>query len=226
MGKQDLSDSLYFLKRFLNGPRQVASVWPSSRFLARQMFADLPLADGDLVIEYGPGTGAFTSEVLRLREAGLELAYLGVEKDPGMHTFLTQRFPGLDFVLGDAADVRTHCLARDLPEARAVISGLPLIFFDWKSMRDIVHATRASLARDGVFRTFSYVHSYPTRGAMDLRGLMRDCFEDFSLSRPVLRNLPPAFALTGRLPVEAPLAASVLHTTEQDDGRLAPSFGD
>ena len=226
MGKQDLDDSLYFLKRFLKGPKQVASVWPSSRFLARQMFADLSLADGDLVVEYGPGTGAFTGEVLRLRDAGCNLRYLGVEKDPGMHAFLSKRYPALDFVLGDAVDVVAHCQARGLPKARAVISGLPLIFFDWTIMRDIIHATSASLQADGVFRTFSYVHSYPTRGAQDLRELMRECFEHYALSQPVLRNVPPAFTLTGSVPVEGLASGPVILAVDQDEGRLAPSFGD
>ncbi len=226
MGKQDLNDSLYFLNRFLKGPKQVASVWPSSRFLTRQMFADLPLADGDVVIEYGPGTGAFTNEVLRLCDAGVDIRYLGVEKDPGMHAFLSERFPKLDFVHGDAMDVVAHCQSRGLPNARAVISGLPLIFFDGSIMRDIIHATSASLQSDGVFRTFSYVHSYPTRGAQVLRELMRECFGHFSLSRPVLRNIPPAFALTGCRPVNALAPAPVALAANCDQTRLAPSFGD
>ena len=226
MGSQDLNDSLYFLKRFLKGPKQVASVWPSSRYLTRQMFADLQLADGDVVVEYGPGTGAFTGEVLRLRDSGVDVRYLGVEKDPGMHAFLKDRFPGLDFVHGDAVDVEAHCQSRGLPKARVVISGLPLIFFDWSVMRDIVHATSASLQADGVFRTFSYVHSYPTRGAQDLRELMRECFESFSLSRPVLRNLPPAFALSGSIPVESLAAEAIALPGDSGERRLAPSFGD
>ena len=226
MVKQDLDDSLYFLKRFLKGPRQVASVWPSSRHLTQQMFASLSVADGDLIVEYGPGTGAFTGEILKLREQGVNVRYLGVEKDPGMHAFLAQRYPSLDFVLGDAADVLAHCESRGLPRARAVISGLPLIFFDWPVMRDIVRATRATLEPDGVFRTFSYVHSFPTRGARDLRELMREHFEDFSVSRPVLRNLPPAFALTGSAPAKAPAAGRDARVSGSPECQFAPSLGE
>jgi len=201
VASNDIEDSLYFLKRFLQGPRQVASVWPSSRFLAERMLADLDLDDGDLVVEYGPGTGAFTRGIETLRAQGRQLRYLGVEKDAGMHRFLEQRFPDLDFVHGDATDVLRHCAERRLPPASAIISGLPLIFFDCGTIRAILQATSNCLHPAGLFRTFSYVHSYPSRGAGDLRALMSCFFEDFELGRPVIRNLPPAFTLTGRVPV-------------------------
>jgi phospholipid N-methyltransferase len=195
-----LKDALYFLRRFVREPRHVASVWPSSRFLARRMLEGLGLVRGDLVLEYGPGTGAFTVEVARLCAEGAGLRYLGIEKDPGMYAFLRKRFPELDFELGDALDVQAICRARRLPQAAAVISGLPLIFLDRPDLEGVVAATGACLRPDGVFRTFSYMHSYPSRGAAMLRELMGAGFESFELSTPVLRNLPPALVLSGSRP--------------------------
>lgn len=197
----DIEDSLYFFRRFIRGPKQVASIWPSSRFLARRMFADLNLEDGDAVIEYGPGTGAFTREIDSLRKSGRDIRYLGVEMDAGMHAFLEQRFPDLDFAQGDALEVLKHCAERNLPPAAAVISGLPLIFLERGLIEALIESTNQCLRPDGVFRTFSYVHSYPTRGADDLRQLMIRFFDQFELSRPVIRNLPPAITLTGRAPL-------------------------
>ncbi|MFU8814672.1 MAG: class I SAM-dependent methyltransferase [Pseudomonadales bacterium] len=175
-------------------------MWPSSRHLAQQMFRDLHLQTGDLVLEYGPGTGAFTVEVERLRSIGIGLRYLGIEQDPGMYEFLVRRFPNLDFVLGDALDVVEICKQHHLPPAAAVISGLPLMFMDRRTLLGIFSGTGACLRADGVFRTFSYAHSYPTRVAGELRDLMSLCFEEYHLSAPVLRNLPPALVLSGRGP--------------------------
>jgi phospholipid N-methyltransferase len=164
------------------------------------MFCGLDLASGDVVLEYGPGTGAFTLEVERLRRDGIKLRYLGVERDPGMYQYLTRRFPELEFALGDAVDALALCEARGFPAASAVISGLPLILMTHRVVHGIFAATRDCLRPDGVFRTFSYVHSYPSRRAGELRELMQDSFEEYELSRPVVRNLPPAFTLTGRIP--------------------------
>ncbi len=209
MGKNKFEVASYFLQRFFRSPKHIASVWPSSRFLAEQMFCGLRLSSGDVVLEYGPGTGSFTLEVARLRSIGVNLRYLGVEKDPGMHQFLKQRFPELEFVLGDAVDVMELCQARSLPAATAVISGLPLSLINRRTLYGIFAATRACLRPDGVFRTFSYVHSYPSRRAGELRGLIQQCFEEYELSRPVVRNLPPAFTLTGRTPRKPPGFANV-----------------
>ncbi|HEX9852501.1 MAG TPA: hypothetical protein VGA68_05780, partial [Woeseiaceae bacterium] len=181
--KSKFEDGSYFLQRFLQSPKHIASVWPSSRFLAEQMFRDLVLFSGDVVIEYGPGTGSFTQRVERLRNAGVSVRYLGVEKDPGMYQYLTRRFPDLEFVLGDAVDVLEFCEARALPAATAVISGLPLILMNHRTVYGIFAATRDCLRADGVFRTFSYMHSYPSRRAGELRDLMRQCFEEYELSR-------------------------------------------
>ena len=200
MRETNLEDTSYFLQRFIKSPKNIASVLPSSRYLAEHMFRGLDLVDGDVLIEYGPGTGSFTWEVERLRQAGVDITYLGVEKDPGMHQYLTRRFTDLDFVLGDAVDTVAYCRQRGLPSAAAVVSGLPLILMQSRDLFGIVNATRDCLRPDGIFRTFSYVHSYPSRRAGLLRGLMQRCFRDFDLSRPVVRNVPPAFLYTGRYP--------------------------
>lgn len=206
MSNSAFDDSVYFLRRFLREPRHVASVWPSSRHLTARMFEGIELGSGDVLLEYGPGTGSFTMEVARMRREGIDVRYLGIEKDPGMYRFLVHRFPELDFVLGDAADVALICRTHRLPPAAAVLSGLPMVLIDHPTLESIFAGTGECLATGGVFRTFSYVHSYPSRAAAELRDLMDLCFESYDLSTPVLRNLPPAFVLTGRGPrtAEAP----------------------
>lgn len=196
----NLEDDLFFLRRFLRSPKQVASVWPSSRYLAERMFANLNLATDDVVIEYGPGTGAFTQQVALLQADGVDVRYLGIERDPGLYVMMKRRFPDLDFVRGDAADVVEHVARKRLSPARAVISGLPLILMDHSVIRRIIAATAEVLADDGEFRTFSYVHSYPSKGAGEVRELIDTHFEEYRLGRPVIRNVPPAFALSGRRP--------------------------
>ena len=200
MRQTRLEDASYFLQRFLRSPKNIASVLPSSRYLADCMFRNLHLKNGDVVIEFGPGTGSFTWEIQRLRQAGVMVRYLGVEKDPGMYEYIRQRFRNLDFILGDAIDTVAHCKELNLPPAAAVISGLPLILMPSRDQCGIVNAARASLRPDGVFRTFSYVHSYPSKSAGRLREMMQRSFSTFDLSKPVVRNVPPAFLYTGRAP--------------------------
>ncbi|MBX3707781.1 MAG: methyltransferase domain-containing protein [Pseudomonadales bacterium] len=166
------------------------------------MFAGIDFSAGDLVIEYGPGTGAFTAEVARLRRSGRAIRYLGIERDPAMCRFLNRRYPELDIVCGDVADVAALHAERDLPAARAIVSGLPLILMDEGTVERILASSRRCLRPDGVFRTFTYLHCFPTRGAARLRARIAGHFESAAVGRPVLRNVPPALVLSG-WPTEA-----------------------
>lgn len=191
-----VADALYFLGRFLRNPRRVASVLPSSRFLAHAMFEGLALRDGDVVVEFGPGTGAFTQEIRRLRKSGVNIRYLGIERDAGLYQRLCARFPELDFQLGDVRDAATFVAERGLPPVRIVLSGLPLLWMPDELVESIFAGLRVFMRRDGEFRTFSYVHNYPMPGAIKLRARLSRAFGSYHLSRPVLRNVPPAFVLS------------------------------
>ena len=50
-----------FLTQFIQKPLSTGSLVPSSSYLARTMVQHARLADADVVLEYGPGTGVFTS---------------------------------------------------------------------------------------------------------------------------------------------------------------------
>ena len=56
-------DKVRFVRRFLSNPGSVGAILPSSRYLAKAMVGELQLERGDLVVEYGPGTGPMTQGV-------------------------------------------------------------------------------------------------------------------------------------------------------------------
>ncbi len=63
MSQQPWRDSLRFLSTFLRRPRVTGSVLPSSRHLARALVGELDLRSGELVVEFGPGTGPMTAAI-------------------------------------------------------------------------------------------------------------------------------------------------------------------
>lgn len=192
--KHPLRDKLHFLATFLRRPFRVGSLWPSSARLAAEMVAGVPLAAGDLVVEYGPGTGPMTMALARLMPDGVR--FLGIERDAGFFDLLGKRFPKLEFVQGSAEDVERFLADRKLPRAKLIVSGLPFAAMPHEVQERIVAATKRALADDGVFRTFSYVHAYGSRRAKQFREFMQRSFGHFTRSRPVLRNVPPAYVLT------------------------------
>jgi phospholipid N-methyltransferase len=187
---------VFFFKRFLSSPREVGALCPSTRHLAALMVRDLPLAHGATVVEYGVGTGSFTPTIQGLVEATPGARYLGVEREPEFVDILRARFPKLGFANDQVEDIERLLRERQLPAPQAILSGLPLILLP--TMEEIVRRTYEVLAPGGEFRTFSYLQSYPTRAAGRLRRLLRDTFDEYSVSEFCWRNFPPALVLRGR----------------------------
>jgi phospholipid N-methyltransferase len=196
---------LSFFRRFLEQPRHVGALLPSTKYLGCVMVRDLPLAPGDLVVEYGPGTGSLTGVIADHVAATPGARYLGIERDESFVAILRQRFPDLQFVHAGAEEVRAVLARERLPAPRAILSGLPLILLP--TMPEIVATAADVLAPNGEFRTFSYLQSYPLPSAGRLRRLMRKNFSGFRHGMPVLRNFPPAFVLRGHKRTATSLAS-------------------
>jgi phosphatidylethanolamine/phosphatidyl-N-methylethanolamine N-methyltransferase len=206
-----LGETFAFLKAFVRHPGQVGAVAPSSRFLARAMVAGLELADGEAVIELGPGTGPFTAEIARL--TGRPGTYLGIEREGAFVEMLRDRFPHMPIAHGSAE--HAHELARQagLGPVRAVISGLPFAVLEAGVQDRIMAALDQLLGPGGEFRTFQYLHAWPMPQAVRFRRRMAGLFGPHRASRVVLLNLPPAMVLTWRRQAEAVPAAAAPATT-------------
>ena len=56
---------LTFLRSFLQKPKEVGSIIPSSRFMEKRIVRIAELEGADVAIELGPGTGGTTRALLR-----------------------------------------------------------------------------------------------------------------------------------------------------------------
>ncbi|HLQ38364.1 MAG TPA: phospholipid methyltransferase [Planctomycetota bacterium] len=192
--QQRWRDGLGFIGAFLRSPTSVGAVLPSSRYLARALVGRLDeLRTGDLLVEFGPGTGPATAVVRELLPRGVQ--YLGIELDARFHDLLTQRYAEFDFHLGSAADLVRILRDRHLPLPKRIISGLPFASLPARVQDEVISGIGASLPASGDFRTFQYVHAYGMRAAKRFRARMREQFGNFERMGPVLRNVPPAYVL-------------------------------
>jgi phosphatidylethanolamine/phosphatidyl-N-methylethanolamine N-methyltransferase len=187
-----------FLHEFLRDPLTVAAVAPSGARLADLVAAPVP-RDGDpLVVELGPGTGAFTAAVQsRLAGRGRHLAVEINERFAGP---LAARFPRVDVAVADARRLPDLLAQRGHRQADVIVSGLPWAAFGASTQDDLLAAVTGALAPDGAFTTFAYTFSRGAPPARRLRQSLSARFEEVVTSRTVWANMPPAFVYFCRRP--------------------------
>ncbi|WP_424262717.1 class I SAM-dependent methyltransferase [Castellaniella sp.] len=175
-----------FLKELLNNPESVGAVWPSSRQLACQMAAQVPLSGDGLVLELGAGTGAVTQALL---DRGIPARRLWiVERSPSFVQHLRHRFPALTIIGGDAVELESLLPANKTIDA--VVSSLPLRSLPADVVQAVLAQWRQCLAVDGRLVQFTYA----------LWGGDADLFTGFveEPSHYAWLNLPPARVRTFR----------------------------
>lgn len=194
-----LGDIIHFISRFASKPGSIGSLWPSSRQLGIAMLEEITLQPGDVVVEYGPGTGPFTRILQEWMPRGTE--YLGIEFDHEFHGNLVRRFPGMRFHHGSAEDTPGILASHGLGKARLIISGLPFANMPPALQQRILGSTSEALREDGIFRTFSYLFSSLSPRTHHFRRMLGERFREHHTTRTVMRNFPPARVLSFSGPV-------------------------
>lgn len=191
--------SVSFLREFVRDPMSVGAVAPSGAALAEVATAAVPRAGSPVVVELGPGTGAFTRRIQeRLPRAGRHIA---VELNARFAGRLAVAHPAVDVVVADATDLRRVLAGRGLGRADVIVSGLPWAAFGEQAQGDILAEVVAVLPPDGVFTTFAYVHARWAPPAQRLLRSLRSRFDEVVVSRTVWANVPPALVYVCRRPV-------------------------
>jgi phospholipid N-methyltransferase len=181
-----------FVRGFLRAPRTVGSIAPSSRHLVAAMLDAAQVERRKVMAEFGPGTGVFTTEIVRRMRPDARLLVFEIE--PGFAARLQQRIrdPRVTVIQGSAADLKQHLLALGAEQVDCVVSGLPFASLPREVTHAILQTTRESLAPGGLFVTYQYT-------PMLLR-LLRTYFPAMRIANIVLRNLPPALVLVCAAP--------------------------
>ena len=181
-----------FLVQFARSPRTIGALVPSSRALSETMLAPIDFARASTIVEFGPGTGAFTRMIADRKRP--DCRYLGIELNHHFVGQLTARFPGLGFVHGSVVDLGQILRTQRIATVDAIVSGLPWASLPVSMQQAVFTEIDAALGAGGVFVTFAYLHGLALPGAVALRRHLRRHFADVRRSRPVWANVPPAVA--------------------------------
>ena len=92
-------DELKFFKGWIDKPRAVGSIIPTSSVTARRMASVIDTKSGLPILEVGPGTGVITKAILRHGVKPAEL--YTVEYSHDFVTHLRSNYPEINVIEGD-----------------------------------------------------------------------------------------------------------------------------
>ena len=145
-----------FFRGFVEHPKMVGSIIPSSRFTIDKMLGPVKWDECELFVEYGPGVGTFCQPVLdRLRRDG---ALIVIDTNPLYIDYLKKHFRDSRFhaVLGSAEDVEAIVRAHGYDHADYVLSGLPFSTLPAGVGPAIAAATHRVIRPGGAFLVYQF----------------------------------------------------------------------
>jgi phosphatidylethanolamine/phosphatidyl-N-methylethanolamine N-methyltransferase len=185
-----------FLAEFLKHPRSVGAIAPSSRFLAKAICDAAELTKRSVVVEFGPGTGAFTSRIAStLNETQ---RYIGIEINRYFFEELQREFPQLTFSCTSVEKLVDVMDTAGIASIDAIICGLPWASLPIEVQTTTFRAMRAFMREGAVFCTFAYVQGVILPAARTLRKRLSAEFSDITCTPIIWRNFPPAFVYVCR----------------------------
>lgn len=145
-----------FLRGFLERPKEVGSIIPSSRWMERRITRTAEIAKSNLIIELGPGTGGTTKALLQAMGPNARL--LAIEINPGFCQLLSETIldPRLIVHQGSAADIQEALTKHDLKAPDVVLSGIPFSTMPKSLGLSILRSVKDSLAPGGRFVAYQF----------------------------------------------------------------------
>jgi phosphatidylethanolamine/phosphatidyl-N-methylethanolamine N-methyltransferase len=124
---EKFDDELKFFKGWIDKPKAVGSIVPTSSITARRMASVVNPCSGLPVLELGPGTGVITRAILAL---GVKPENLySIEYSENFVRHLEAQFPSVNIIHGDAFDLDATLGDRRGMVFDSVVSGVPLLNF-------------------------------------------------------------------------------------------------
>lgn len=145
-----------FFRGFVEHPRMVGSIIPSSRFTIAKMLEPVDWGKCEVFVEYGPGVGTFCRPVLDKMRG--DAALVVIDTNPLYIEYLRRSIRDKRFhaIHGSAADVEKILADLGLKQADYVLSGLPFSTLPPGVATRIAKATHDVLKPGGGFLAYQF----------------------------------------------------------------------
>ena len=161
LGKKpsSLDRALLFARNFFKHPKMLGSMIPSSRFLINRLLRQVNWTTARVFVEYGPGVGVFTTEILRRMHPDAKLVVFETNTDFVDFLRRAESDPRLHVVGGSAEQVGAVLEQLGLGPADYIISGIPYSTMPPTVRTTILETSRAWLKPQGAFLVYQFSRS-------------------------------------------------------------------
>lgn len=129
-------------------------MFPSSRFVVGQVLKQIDWEKTRVIVEYGPGVGTFTRDILRKMHPEARLIALETNQDFCRYLNESVRDPRFTLLHESATEIDSALKRLGLPGADCIISGIPFKTIPEALRGEIVRKTHAALRPEGQFLVY------------------------------------------------------------------------
>lgn len=168
-------ETLLFAKNFLQHPKMLGSLIPSSRFLVGRLLSKIDWSRARTIVEYGPGVGTISNHILVRMSPQARLIVFEMNAD--FVDYLRRAFPDprLHVVHGSAETVGRELERLQLDGADYIISGIPYTTMPEQLRGKIMRESREALNPGGAVLVYQF-----TRAVLPyLRTYFNQVYQDF-----------------------------------------------
>lgn len=184
-----------FIKEYIKHPRKVGAIAPSSKYLAYKMIKEINFELAKCIVEYGPGTGAFTEKILARAKDDTKIILLEVNEE--FYCKLKELYGHKKnvIILNESAEKISEIIKKyNIEFVDYIISGLPFASLPEQVSMNILKETSKTIEKRGEFITFQYT--------LFKKNLFKEFFNEIEIDK-TFRNLPPAYVLQCKMESES-----------------------
>ena len=146
-----------FLHEFIKHPKHTGAIAPSSKILAKKMVDVIDFNRAKCIVELGPGTGAFTKEIMKRKKK--ETLFLLIEINEVFFKELKRKFKDEQNVIvihGSAENIKKYREQLNIECIDYILSGLPFTSLPEEVSKRILNSVMETIHENGEFITFQY----------------------------------------------------------------------
>ena len=180
--EKKFDEEIRFFKGMMQGPKTVGAIVPTSSVTAKRMASVIDVKSGLPVLELGPGTGVITKQILA-RGVPAENV-VSVEYSEDFYRRLVEDYAGVNFIHGDAFDLKNILGGFADQTFDCVISAVPMLSFPMEARIQLLEDLLSRIPQGRPVVQITYGPVSPIIAKPDRYHIQHFDF--------VVRNIPPA----------------------------------